>query len=186
MDEIDNILEDDFEEEVSPEKEPEEEEAPEPAAEQPKESLEAKKARLERELKRTNRALGKDEPAPLQTKNSDELDEAQLDYLDVKGVTDEDEIEVIWSVVKKTGMSVRDALKDDYVSAKLEKIREQKAVKDATPGTNRRAGGGTPDSLAAAVARFEATQELPTDFALRSQVVEALVSRTATNKPSWK
>jgi hypothetical protein len=113
-----------------------------------------------------------------------ELDETQLDYLDLKGITDDEEIAVIQKVVAKTGQTVRQALKDDYVVAKLEALRKDKEVKDATPSGTRRGGSQTND-LATALAKFDQTGELPNDFDLKSQVINAAVERSNTNKPVW-
>jgi hypothetical protein len=113
-----------------------------------------------------------------------ELDETQLDYLDLKGVTDQDEIDIIQKVIAKTGQTVRQALKDDYVQSKLDALRKDKAVKDATPSSTKRGGSQTGD-LAQALAKFEQNGELPTDFALRSAVVNAKADKENTNKPAW-
>lgn len=179
---VDEILEDiDGDEDVV-----EETEKP---AEQPKEAPEARKARLERELKRLNKKLGVEEPKqtakkPEPAQKADGLDETQLDYLDLKGISDEDEIDIIERHVERTGETVRQALKDDYIIAKLEKLREGKAVKDATPSSTKRGGNQTSD-LAAAIARFDATGELPENFALRSEVVNSIAERGTATKPSW-
>lgn len=113
-----------------------------------------------------------------------ELDETQLDYLDLKGITDNEDIDVIQSIVKKTGMTVRQALKDDYVLKKLEANKAQREVKGATPSSTKR-GGNNSGELASALAKFEATGELPDDFALRSAVVNAKVDSSNGNKPAW-
>lgn len=112
------------------------------------------------------------------------LDETQLDYLDLKGITDDEDIKVIEGVVKKTGMTVRQALKDEYVIKKLESQKEQREVKDAIPSSTKRTGqsGGT---LEQAIAKFERDGTLPDDFKLRSEVVNAVVDKKNGNKPSW-
>jgi len=130
----------------------------------------------------------KSEPAtkkpPVQSK-TDELDETQLDFLDLKGITDADDIAIVESVFKKTGQTVRQILADDYVQAKLKSNADKRAVKDATPANQKRSGGGPSDDLAAALAKYEATHELPADFALRSAVVNAFVAKSDSNKPGW-
>lgn len=116
-----------------------------------------------------------------------ELDDTQLDYLDLKGVNDQDEIDVIQSIVNKTGLTVRQALKDDYVVKKLEAIRAEKALKDATPSGTKRSGSGTGDSLDLAIAKYEQSgfKNLPEDFELRSKVVDAIAAKQNSNKPKW-
>ena|SRR3990167_10204531 len=114
-----------------------------------------------------------------------ELDETQLDYLDLKGISDSDEIDVIQKVMAKTGQTVRQALKDEYVQTKLEKLRGERAVKDATPSSTRRSGGQTND-VASAIAKYEATGVLPDDFELRSAVVNKMEERSSVSSPSWR
>lgn len=115
-----------------------------------------------------------------------ELDETQLDYLDLKGIADSDEIDLIQRVMKNTGQTVRQALKDDYVQAKLQEIKDKKAVKDATPSSTKRAGAGSTDNLDLAIAKFEQSGELPADFKLRSAVVNAMEKKTSVSEPTWK
>lgn len=189
MDEIeqDEVIEDTEVETETPE------ETPEEVTEKPaKETPEAKLARIEREAKQLRKKLGKEEPeARVQPKveskkesKTDELDETQLDYLDLKGISDQDEIDIVHSVMKKTGQTVREALKDDYVQSKLEKFRADKAVKDATPSSTKRSGNQSSD-LAAALAKFDSKGELPDDFTLRTAVVNAVAERGDSSKPSW-
>lgn len=166
------------------------EQTPEPA---PKKewTLEQKLARVDRMKAKLEKELGID-AKPKETPKSEtkgtpgELDETQLDYLDLKGISDEDEIAVIQTVIAKTGQTVRQVLKDDYVQAKLEKLRADKAVKDATPSSTKRSGPGQSNDVAAAIAKFEQTGSLPDDYSLRTAVVNALESKTDVSKPRWQ
>jgi hypothetical protein len=182
------------EETEDPEEDTDETEAGDDDTDEPKakakETPEQKKARLTREL---NRLLKKNpdlveerkvEKKKADTAKPDGLDEAQLDFLDLKGVSDQDEINLIEQVVAKTGMTVREALKDEYVVSKLEKLRADKEVKGATPsGTKRGAAKG--DSLDALVSKFEKTGELPDDFELTTKIINAAISKKTSNKPAW-
>lgn len=130
---------------------------------------------------------------PKTTQNAskaDGLDETALDYLDVKGVTEREDIKVIENIVKKTGMTVREALKDEYVKAKLETNKATRDVKDATPSSTKRAGGNQGNELSTAIARYESSgfnpDNLPEDYKLRTAVVNAIVAKQSTNKPSWQ
>ncbi len=187
MDENEQLIEDVIEEVDSEETTTEEPQdtKEEPKVEKQKETPEAKQARLTRELKQLNKKLGvKEESVPSKQKTSG-LDEAQLDYLDLKGYSDDDEIAVIQSVVEKTGLSVRDALKDEYVQSKLASLKAAREVKDATPSSTRRSTGASADSVAAAVAKFEKSGIMPDDFDMKIKVIDALAAKTNTNKPSW-
>lgn len=143
--------------------------------------------RAKTKLEKAQKAL-KDKETPEPAKKIEakpgELDETQLDYLDLKGVSEPEDVDVIQKIVERTGMTVRQALKDDYVVAKLDANRAQRAVKDATPSATKR-GGGQVDTLAAALAKFDSDQSLPEDFALRTAVVNAIADRSTSNKPSW-
>ena len=175
-------------EDVVEEVTPEEELAPETDWE-----AEAKKARgiaqrLKTKLEKATEAKVEKpkEVAPVkEVSNSGELDETQLDYLDLKGITDSDEIEIIKKVMTRTGQTVRQALKDDYVSSKLESLRKDRAVKDATPSATKR-GGSQSNDIDLAMAKYESTGKLPDDYALRSAVVNKIEAKTNTNKPSWQ
>lgn len=119
-----------------------------------------------------------------------ELDETQLDYLDLKGINDADDIKVIENIIKKTGVTVREALKDEYVQSKLASNKAAREVKEATPSSSKRGSSGNQGTdLATALAKYEAAgyspDALPTDFTLRKAVVNAVANATKTNKPSW-
>lgn len=143
--------------------------------------------RLKTKLEKANKPKEEKEEKSVPVKKeatTDGLDETQLDYLDLKGVSDEDEIAVIEGVIKKTGQTVRQALKDDYVIAKLEKLRADKAVKDATPSSTKRSGNQQSDS-SSIISKFEATGVMPEDFASRNVIVDYLVKKDRSNAPSW-
>lgn len=176
------------------EEEAEEEQSPDPETEDDPTALKARikkleekaiaqreRLRLERQKNKETTAANKKEEAP----KTGELDETQLDYLDLKGITDDTEIALIQKVMQKTGQTVRQALKDDYVQEKLAKLRADKEVKDATPSSTRRSGSGAPDTVAQAIAKYERTGQLPDDFALRSAVVNAREAKENPNKPPW-
>lgn len=123
----------------------------------------------------------------LQTKTG-ELDENALDFLDLKGITESEDVKVIETIVKKTGMTVRQALKDEYVVNKLTTNKANREVKDATPSNNKRSGAGGGNDLAVALAEYKASglTKLPADFALRTQVINATIAEKDRNRPSWK
>lgn len=169
-------------EEIELEADVDETDAPqEDAAAELKARLRRAEAKIER-MKINSRADEKLEK--ILEKKTGELDETQLDYLDLKGITEEDDIKVIENIVKKSGMTVRQALKDEYVLAKLEVNAKSRDVKNATPSATKR-GGNQVNDLATAIARFEQTGELPTDFKLRSEVVNQISDKSANKRPSW-
>lgn len=116
-----------------------------------------------------------------------ELDETTLDYLDLKGISEAEDLSIIQRHVLRTGETVRQALKDDYVQAKLKANQDNREVKAATPSSTKRSGSGQTNDLAIALAKYEQSgmKDLPTDFELRRQVVNAMEAKTSSNKPSW-
>jgi hypothetical protein len=117
------------------------------------------------------------EPEPKPPAKTGELDETQLDYLDLKGVTDQDEIEVIRQVIAKTGQTVRQVLKDDYVQSKLTAIRQERAVKDATPSGTKRGGSNVSDDENYWYQKYEQEGKLPEG--MPSGMAAKLVNRRA-------
>ena len=140
---------------------------------------------LKKELADARKAVGVvagSKETPSQPKTG-ELDETQLDYLDLKGITDSEDITVIQKVIQKTGQTVREVLKDDYVVAKLASLKAERDVKSATPSSTRR--GDVSGDISSAVAKFEASGVLPDDFELASKVTDAVTAKGNRNKPSW-
>ncbi len=116
-----------------------------------------------------------------------ELDETQLDYLDLKGVSEDDDVKLIQQVMQRTGITVRQALKDEYVVSKLDANKQARETKAAMPTSTKRTGSGADNSLDLAIARYEQSgfKELPQDTTLRRQVVNAMKDKVDSNKPSW-
>lgn len=142
---------------------------------------------LKKELADTKRAVEiaagiKKEPTLVKT---GELDETQLDYLDLKGVSEAEDVKVIEDIVKKTGQTVRQALKDEYVVSKLAANKAKRDVQNATPGGTKRSGGQVGD-IASAVAKFKETGTLPDDYALATAVTNAVTNADNVHLPPWK
>lgn len=148
-----------------------------------RERTKAKNQRIA-ELEKAVEAVAATKKAPTPPKTG-ELDETQLDYLDLKGISDQDEIDLIQNVMQRTGQTVRNALKDDYIQDKLAKLRADKQVQEATPSSTRRSGQSAGSSLELDVAKYEQSGKLPDDFERRSAVINAKVEKENTNKPAW-
>lgn len=141
---------------------------------------------LKKELADTKRAVEiaagiKKEPTQVKT---GELSEAQQDFFELKGY-DEDQVEVFSSIMKKTGMSHREVIKDEYALAKVKAIADKKAVQGATPSSTKRGGSQTTD-IASAVEKFKETGVLPTDRALADAVVDAVAKVGNDRLPPWQ
>lgn len=120
----------------------------------------------------------------LKTKTG-ELSETQLDYLDLKGFTESEDIDVVQKVMQRTGQTVRQALADEYVVQKLAANKARRDVQAATPGTTKRAGGQTGD-VASAVAKFKDTGVLPEDRELANAVVDSIAKAGNDRLPPWQ
>lgn len=127
----------------------------------------------------------KEPPKPEPKPATGELDDTQLDYLDLKGITEDEDIEVIQKVMQKTGQTVRQALKDDYVIAKLKDLKTQREVKNATPSSTKRSGN-QPNNLDYWINKYDQTGELPPDYETRSAVINAKASQNDVSKPKWQ
>lgn len=141
-----------------------EEKADETPKEKQKRSPEEELKHLEGRAKRLRKDLGLDvEPKKSEEKSTQagELDETQLDYLDLKGVTEEEDIKVIQSVMQKTGQTLRQTLKDEYVVAKLKDLKSSRDVKSATPSATKRSGQQASDNEDYWYQKYEANGELP-------------------------
>jgi len=137
---------------------------------------------LKRQVKELRKSSEPNEPKET---SSNELNDTQLNYLDVKGIYEPEDLKIVETFVQKTGKNVREALKDDYVTAKLSSNKTAREVQEAMPSGSKR-GGNQSGDLASAVAKYEATGVLPTDFKTRSEVINAFVSKGHNNKPSWQ
>lgn len=115
-----------------------------------------------------------------------ELDETAMLLLEVKGikVDDPDEMKLVedW---REAGKTVKNMLGNKIFQAELKALRDEKAVKDATPSNTKRSGAGT-IGVDAALARYEATGELPADFELRSAVINMKEAKESGTRPPWR
>jgi len=156
--------------------------------EKPKESLESRHARLSRELKQTEKKLGINGSKAVEKVNvskTGELDEAVRDFFDLKGY-DDDEMDVFHNIMKRTGMSHREVLKDEYALSKVTSLRKEREVKEATPSGTRRAGGQSSNDVDYWVTKAEQNGELPKDYELRQKVIAKMTSKGDTSVPPWR
>jgi len=85
------------------------------------------------------------------------------------GIKDADDQKYVTDAAKRLGVSVYEAANDELITAKLDKMREARQTKDATPSPTRGSGGGTANVTKLAEKAL-ATGELPTDPATREKV----------------
>ncbi len=118
-----------------------------------------------------------------------ELEAAQLDFFDLKGYTDPDEVAILQNIMKRTGMSHREVIKDDYALTKIKGIREAKEVKDATPSSTKRSGSGSTNTVEYWTAKIDSgaakLSDIP-DFETRAAVIEKKEKAGGNDRlPPW-
>ena len=115
-----------------------------------------------------------------------ELDDATLDFFELKGYGTEEETEIFHNIMKRTGMSHREVIKDEYALAKIAAIRREREIKEATPSSTKRAGGQASNDIDYLVAKAEQTGELPKDYELKQKVIAKITSKGDTSIPPWR
>jgi len=146
------------------------------------EKLQQTQGSLKRQVKELRKQT---EPKSSSQKQGEILSNSDLNYLDLKGVAEPEDVKVIENFMRSTGKTAREAFRDEYVTSKLAANKTAREVQEAMPSGTKR-GGNTGNDLQAAIAKFEATGQLPTDFALKSEVVNAIVNKGRNNKPNWQ
>ncbi len=136
------------------------------------ETPEAKRARLTRELERLNKKYPTEQPENKVT-NSSDVDYAELAYLAAKGIEAPEEIAFVKKVAKTANLPLHEAMRDEFVQAKLKSMREATAVEEAVPSNSKRSNAQAKDNVDYWIAK----NELPDDVELRRKVVNARIQR---------
>lgn len=175
------IIEEEVVEEVTEEVEetPEKEETETPKEERPTESLEDRKARLERQLQQTNKKLGLDveKPEKKSSKKSNDLDYGAKAYLTANGIKGSKEFDFVQNEMKASGEDIDSLLENDYFKARLEKFRAINKTTDAIPKGNR-SGSVSADSVE--YWSSKPIEEVPAD--MRQKVVNARIAKESNKK----
>jgi hypothetical protein len=101
--------------------------------------------------------------------HNDNTEDITVARLEARGYIEADEQEEIIRAAKALGISAIDAIKDELVLARIEKIRNKKKTQDATPEPKGRASGVQRD-----VNYYISKGEMPTDGDMADKVIEAL------------
>lgn len=114
-----------------------------------------------------------------------ELDAIESLLLEVKGIQHPDDVAHYEKWKSDTGRDGRQILNNAIFQKELAELKQKRELQDATPSGTRR--GGVPvEGFDAALAKFQATGELPKDFALKSKVIDAATNIGNTSLPPWK
>jgi len=150
----------------------------------PQEELDYFEGRASRLRKQLGQKEEKVEPAkPTRTDKPNELDYGQLALLRTEGVKGSDEIALFKEIMAETGKDVLGVLDSNYFKARLTDFRENQASTDAIPKGKGRSGQSSVTDVDIAVAKFKESGVLPTDFATKTKVVNAMME--AERKPDF-
>lgn len=155
-----------------------------PEAEKPKETPEARVARLRRQLEREEKKLGlsDEKPAHSQEKEtrSGDLDYGEKAFLRSYDIKGSDELALVKDWQKRTGDSLDTVVEDDIFQAKLSKLREARATVEAVPKGTRRTNAPATDDVSFWNAKIDAgTASLHdiTDVNTRRKVLNARIDK---------
>jgi len=137
-------------------------------AEKPAETLEAKRARLQRQLDQTNKKLG---IVPEVKQKSDGLDYGEKAFLVASGIKGE-ETSLVQEAMKKTGETLEEILENPYFQAKLKEVRELAGTVNATPKGK---GGANVPTDSVEYWMQKPMEEVPQE--MRRQVVNAKLAK---------
>lgn len=150
---------------------PDETQKPKRTPQEELEYFEGRAARLRKKLG-TASEPEKETPAP---KSSDELDYGKKAYLNSYGIKGADELSLVKSELKRSGVELDDLVGNEYFQGKLKDLRDAKATAQATPKGPRRSSQPAKDDLGIAVAEYKNSKTLPEDRKLREQVLDEVL-----------
>lgn len=149
-----------------------EEEATEETPEaKPRESNEAKLARLERQSAQLKKKMGIEEKTAKKEVSKDGLDRIDKMVLRSEGIKSDDEMSLVEEFMKDTGKDVESVIESRAFKAELKALREEKATEDALPRGTKRSSNSSKSN----VEYWLAKGELPpaSEVQLRREVVNA-------------
>ncbi len=141
--------------------------------ERPKETPEAKVARLRRELARAEKHTGGEKVSKSDNEpKSDDLDYGQKAYLVSKGIQDA-EFGLVKEIMRDTGKTLEAVLGSKHFQAELKGMRDDAAAKGAIPNNTGRSAQTTKDTVDYWLAKGELPPNNPENRKLRQDVVNA-------------
>lgn len=142
----------------------------------PKETPEARIARLERQLSQAKKKAG----VEIETKKEKSSKEEGLDRIDravlrAEKIISADELELVESIKRETGKDVESILESRYFQSELKALREEKTSQDAMPSKAKRSS----QSSTSSVEYWLAKGEMPpaSEPKLRTEYVNARINK---------
>lgn len=141
--------------------------------EKPAETLEDRRARLQRQLAQTNKKLGIEEEKPVKkTSKSNDLDYGEKAFLTASGIKGSKEFDFVKDELRQSGQDLDALLENDYFKSRLTSFRELNKTSEAIP-TGKRSGGVATDSVEYWMAK--PIEDVPKD--MRPKVVNAKLAK---------
>jgi hypothetical protein len=147
--------------------------------EKPRETDEARLARLDRQASQLRKKLGVENKVAekVESKKEEGLDRIDRMFLRSEQITDADEIDLVKDFVKSSGKSIEDVVDSRAFKAELKAMRDDKKAEDAIPTNSKRSG----QSNSSSVEYWIAKGEMPpaSEPKLRQAYVNAKMAKTA-------
>jgi len=105
-------------------------------------------------------------------------DRAERAELRAMGVTHADDIQYVREAAKRLGIEPAEAISDELVAAKLNRMAENRKSKDATPSPSKRGGNSGTNDVGRLADKVAAGGELPKDPALAEKVQKEISRRS--------
>ncbi len=122
----------------------------------------ARAEKAEGELKKLRQTPPQSDLSPATQQRLDRIELTSL------GVRDRDEQDFVLGAAKRLGVDPSEAANDEVVQGRLEKMREAKRTKEATPTPSR--GSGSSTNITRLAQKALETGELPTDAETKAKV----------------
>lgn len=149
------------------------EEDEQPAVEKKQtETVEAKRARLTRQLQQLDKKHPAEKKESKPSQKSDSLDYGEKAFLVANGIKGQAEMDFVQEVMQETGKTLEQVLDSKFFKAELEDRRELARTANATP-SGKRSGSSTTDSVEYWLGK--PIEDVPKE--MRAQVVNARIKQ---------
>ena len=120
------------------------------------------------------------EPKEITPKKSDEFDDGQLAYLSTKGIESDEDLEFTKGELKKSGVTLRELMSNEYFQSKVKTRKDATAALEATPNS-KRSRGGADDTVEFHYAKYQSTGKLPADREMANKIIDLRVKKETSD-----